>query len=58
MTVKSRSFFSSFGNAVSGLVNSVAVAREMNGLYDTPEAVFRARGTTRDAAMRAAMKRL
>lgn len=58
MTVKSRTLFSSFGNAVSGFANSVAFAREMQGLYDTPEAVFRARGTTREAAMRAALKRL
>lgn len=52
------SLFSSVGRAISGFGSIVATAREVQKLTDTPESVFRARGTTRDAAIRAAVKRL
>jgi hypothetical protein len=43
-----------FGEAAS----MISVARELQDIHNTPEHVFRARGTTRDAAIRAAAKRL
>ncbi len=46
------------GRFFSGVASAVDVAREFKDIYETPEHVFRARGTTRDAAMRAAAKRL
>lgn len=58
MTTKVQSMFSSFGRIVTGFGDSLATAREIQDLYNTPEHVFRARGTTRDAAVRAAVKRL
>lgn len=58
MTNKVQTMFSSFGRIVAGFGDSLAAARELQTLYNTPEHVFRARGTTRDAAVRAAAKRL
>jgi hypothetical protein len=40
------------------VTRTIILAREVNSLYSTPESVFRARGTTRDAAIRALAKRL
>ena len=57
MAYKYNSLFTSIGRAIDGLANSVHVAREISGLFNTQEAVFRARGTTRDAEIRAAAKR-
>lgn len=58
MPAKSRHLFSAVGNAFTGFFDTLAVARELNNLCNTPESAFRARGTTRDAAIRAAAKRL
>lgn len=58
MSANSRSLFSSVGRAFTGFADTLAAARELNELCHTPEAAFRARGTTRDAAIRAAVKRL
>lgn len=58
MSGKSLRLFSSVGRAFAGFYDTLAMARELNELCNTPEAAFRARGTTRDAAIRAAMKRL
>ena len=52
------SLLSSVGRAFVGFGATLAIARELQELSDTPESVFRARGTTRDAAIRAAVKRL
>ena len=57
MSAKSRSLFSTVGRAFAGFGESLAEARYLNELYNTPESVFRARGTTRDAMVRAALKR-
>ncbi|MFZ2103210.1 MAG: hypothetical protein WAU86_21865 [Oricola sp.] len=58
MPENSQSLLSSFGRTLRGVATMISVAREMQGIYATPESVFRARGTTRDAAVRAAMKRI
>jgi len=58
MAAKNHNLFASFGSAIVNFGTTVSVAREVNELYNTPEAVFRARGTTRDATVRATMKRL
>ncbi|MCI5076306.1 hypothetical protein [Oricola sp.] len=58
MSGNSRNLFSSFSRAVTGFAGTIAVAREMNELFNTPDHTFRARGTTRDAAIRKVMSRL
>lgn len=58
MPAKPRNLLSSFGRAFNGFAASVATARQLSELCNTPDAVFRARGTTRDAAIRAALDRL
>ncbi|MCK5748965.1 hypothetical protein [Oricola sp.] len=58
MSEKSRHLFSSVGRAFTGVLETLALANEMNTISHTPESTFRARGTTRDAALRAALKRL
>lgn len=58
MSARTRHLFSSFGRAFNGFAESVAAARMLNELYNTPDSIFEARGTTRDAAVRAAVKRL
>ncbi len=57
MSARTRSFFSSFGRTITGFGESIAAARAMNDLYHTPDSAFRARGTTRDAELRAMMSR-
>lgn len=42
----------SVGHFFDGLVHTVHFAREAQRLAATPEATFRARGTTRDAELR------
>ena len=56
MSEKSRHL--SVGRAFTGVLETLALANEMNTISHTPESTFRARGTTRDAALRAALKRL
>jgi len=58
MSTRNRSFFSSVGRAFAGVGDTLAAAREMNQICNTPDSVFRSRGTTRDAAMRAIISRL
>ena len=58
MSANSPSFFSSVSRAVLGIAETFSIAREMQTIADTPEHVFRARGTSRDAALRAMAKRL
>ena len=58
MPARARKLFSSFGHAFDAFATSVGTARLLNELSNTPESVFEARGTTRDAAIRAAVKRL
>lgn len=55
MPNRTRTFFNSIGRTFAGIGESVATARAVNELYNTPESVFRARGTTRNAAVRAIM---
>jgi hypothetical protein len=57
MSGRSRSLFYSVGRVFNGFAGSLAVARELSELANTPESVFRARGTTRDAAIRATVDR-
>ncbi|WP_412051453.1 MULTISPECIES: hypothetical protein [unclassified Hoeflea] len=52
------SVFTTIGRAIDGVATSISVAREVDILYKTPESAFRARGTTRAAAIRAAANRL
>lgn len=58
MSGKTRHLFSSVGCIFSGVFETLALASEMNAISNTPEATFRARGTTREAALRAALKRM
>jgi len=58
MANKFSNTFSSVSHFFGDVSRSVMFAREANSLYNTPESVFRARGTTRDAAVRALIKRI
>lgn len=58
MAERNRNLISTLGNVIAGVGASISVAREVDRIYNTPESSFRARGTTRDAAVRAAVKRL
>lgn len=58
MAERNHTLFSTLGSMIAGVGASISVAREVNRIYNTPESAFRARGTTRDAAVRAAVKRL
>ena len=57
MPSRTRTFFHSIGHAFAGMGETLAEARYLNELYNTPETRFRACGTTRDAAIRAALRR-
>jgi hypothetical protein len=58
MTVNNRNLFASIGHVVADFGATVSFAREITHLYNMSESTFRARGTTRDAAIRAALKRI
>ena len=58
MSLKARNLFHSVGRAIAGFDDLIAETRELNNLSNMPESAFRARGTTRDAAIRAVLKRL
>lgn len=58
MAYSYRTIFSSIGRAIDGFTNSVSVAHDVDQAFRTPETVFRARGTTRDAVVRATVARL
>lgn len=57
MTSNLRNPFAPIGNFFGGMVDGISLAREVTTLYNMPDSAFRARGTTRDAAIRAAMAR-
>ncbi|MCY0150430.1 hypothetical protein OEG84_22670 [Hoeflea sp. G2-23] len=58
MAYNYRSVLTNIGRAFDGVATTISVAREVDMLYKTPESTFRARGTTRAAAVRAATDRL
>jgi hypothetical protein len=55
---KSRRALSSVGQFVDGVFNAVHFAHEAQRIAGTPEDVFRARGTTRDQALRKVLSKM
>lgn len=47
-----RTLLAPVGNLLGRIASTVGLARELSALSDTPESVFRARGTTRQDAIR------
>lgn len=57
MSARTCNFLSFVGRTIADFGESLAAARAMNDLCNTPDSTFRARGTTRAAALRAMMTR-